>query len=227
MRKFYRIILLIIIFVLLTTYNSKHNKIFQQSKDTFFKITKIEIVGNKLTKSKEIKEKLNDIYGKNILFIKEDDIKKPLKSISFLDKIEVKKKYPNDVVITVFETEPLAIIYKDNIKYILDSSSNLIDFNENIFSEDFPIIFGEYAEKYFINFFDLLRTNEFPTNKIKNYYYFQVNRWDLQLSNKQIIKFPADQTEKAIIKSIELLKRKDFLEYNIIDLRIHDKIVVE
>ena len=45
--------------------------------------------------------------------------------------------------------------------------------------------------------------------------------------NDKIIKLPNDKVLKAIKKSVELLERDDFKNYNIIDLRIHGKIVVE
>ena len=69
--------------------------------------------------------------------------------------------------------------------------------------------------------------NNFPSKKIVNYYYFKIDRWDIQLQNGKTIKFPYNNVEYAIQKSIELLKRKDFEKYNIIDLRVHGKIVVE
>ena len=45
--------------------------------------------------------------------------------------------------------------------------------------------------------------------------------------NTQIIKLPANKTAEAIKQSVELLGRKDFENYDIIDLRIYGKIVVE
>ena len=45
--------------------------------------------------------------------------------------------------------------------------------------------------------------------------------------NNKIIKFPHNNTNDIIKKSIELLDRKDFENYNIIDLRIDGKIIVE
>ena len=42
-----------------------------------------------------------------------------------------------------------------------------------------------------------------------------------------MIKFPYNNIEEAIKKSIELLGRRDFEDYNIIDLRIDGKIIVE
>ena len=140
---------------------------------------------------------------------------------------EVKKKYPNTIIINVYETKPVAILFKENNKYLLDSSSSLIPFNESIVFDDLPSIFGEGAEKDFINFFNQLGNNNFSTKQVKNFYYFQIGRWDLQLLNNQTIKFPTNKIADAIQQSIELLARKDFGNYNIIDLRIHGKIVVE
>ena len=69
--------------------------------------------------------------------------------------------------------------------------------------------------------------NKFPKAKIKNYFYFQIGRWDLELKNNKIIKFPHNLTNSIIKKSIKLLNRKDFQNYNIIELRVEGKIIVE
>ena len=65
------------------------------------------------------------------------------------------------------------------------------------------------------------------TKLIVNFYYFQIGRWDIQLANNKIIKLPQNNIEDAIKKSIELLEREDFENYNIIDLRVGGKIIVE
>jgi len=72
-----------------------------------------------------------------------------------------------------------------------------------------------------------LENNNFPKQRVKNFYYFQIGRWDLQLLSNQIIKFPANKITESIQQSVKLLARKDFENYDIIDLRIHGKIVVE
>jgi len=227
MKKLYRIAVLLLAFTFLTTYSPNEFNVFPKKKNLFFKIQNIEIVNNHLIDESRIIEKLTEIYETNILFIERNDIEKPLKSIDFLEKIEVKKKYPNTVIIKVYETKPIAILFKENNKYLLDSSSNLIAFNENMFFDDFPSIFGEGAEQDFINFYNQLENNNFPKQRVKNFYYFQIGRWDLQLSNDQVIKFPPNKITEAIQQSVELLDRKDFRSYNVIDLRIHGKIVVE
>ena len=227
MKKFYKITALLIALIFLTTYSPSGINIFSKKRNLFFKIQNIEVVHNYLINKNEITEKLTQIYEKNILFVNRNDIERPLKSIDFLEKIEVKKKYPNTIIIKVYETKPVAIFIKKNDKFLLDSSSNLISFNKKILADDLPNVFGEGAERDFINFFNQLENNNFPKKRVKNLYYFQIGRWDLQLLNNKIIKFPANKTAEAIKQSVELLDRKDFENYNIIDLRIYGKIVVE
>ena len=227
MKKLYRVIILFIALIFLSTYNPKELQISSQKKNVFFGVKKIEIKNVYLIDKKEIIKKLNQINNKNILFIKKKEIEEPLKSIDFLEKVEVKKIYPDTIIINVFETKPIGILFKNNTKYILDSSSNLVLFKKKMLNDFFPSIFGEDAEKEFVNFFNLLKDNQFPWKEIKNYYYFQIGRWDLQLFSNQTIKLPPNKTADAIQNAIELLNRKDFDNYNIIDLRISGKIVAE
>ena len=131
------------------------------------------------------------------------------------------------MIIKIFETKPVAILFKNQVKYIIDSSSNLISFKKDMDLNNLPGIFGEGAENNFMNFLNQLEKNNFPNKQIKNFYYFQIGRWDLQLLNNKIIKFPHNNIEDAIIKSIELLDHKNFKSYNIIDLRIDGKIIVK
>ena len=227
MKKIYRIFLLLLIFIFLTTYSSKNLKDIGSVKKTFFQINNIIIINNYMIEKSKIVKKINHIYGKNILFIKNIDLEEPLQDISFLEKIEVKKKYPDTLLIKVYETKIIAVLFKKNDKYFLDSSSNLIPFKESISQKSLPSVFGDESEKYFLNFINNLKNNNFSDTNIKNYYYFQSNRWDVQLLNGQVIKFPSSKIEKAIQQSVELLNREDFKNYSVIDLRVHGKIVVE
>ena len=227
MKKLYRIALLLIVFIFLSTYISKDLDLISEKNPTFFKIKNIEIINNFLIEKNEIEAKLSEIYNKNIFLIKGIDIEEPLKTIDFLKKIEVKKKYPNTVIVKFFETRPVAILFKDKVKYLLDSSSNLISLEINKNFNQLPSVFGKGAENNFIYFFNQLTNNNFPKISIKNFYYFQIGRWDLQLVNNKIIKFPENNIDNIIKKSIELLEREDFKNYNIIDLRVDGKIIVE
>ena len=227
MKKFYRTALLLILLIFLSTYNPMELNLIPKKNDTLFKIKKIEIKNNLLIDKSEIKKKLNNIYKKNIFFIKKRDIEEPIIDMDFLEKIEVKKRYPNTIIIKVFETKPVAIIFKNKAKYLIDSSSNLISYKDITNFRELPSVFGEDAEKNFIFFLNQLKKNNFPTKQINNFYYFQIGRWDMQFLNNKIIKFPHNNVDETIIKAVKLLNREDFKKYNIIDLRVVGKIVVE
>ena len=207
MKKFYRIFLLLIIFIFLSTYSPNKFDLTLGNNSDFFMINKIVILNN--------------------LLVKKNNIKESLKEIDFLKKVEVKKKYPNTIIVKIFETKPVGVLFKDKDKYILDSSSNLISFDDDLNFDQLPNVFGDDAENNFINFLNQLKINNFPRKKIKKFYYFKIGRWDLQLANNKTIKFPYNVTNDIIKKSVELLDRKDFQNYNIIDLRVDGKIIVE
>ena len=227
MKIFYRIFILLITFLLLTTFNPGEINFFPNKSKNYFSINKIEITNNQLISKNDINEKLKHVYKKNILFIDKKQIVEPLITIDFLGKIKVKKKYPNTILITVYETIPIGLLYKINNKYFLDSLSHLYNYEEGKFSNFLPHIIGENSEKEFMNLYSKLKKLNFPIEKIKNYYYFQIDRWDLEFLKGQLIKLPAEKVNKAIEKSIEIINQKEFENYKVIDLRIDGKIITE
>jgi len=230
MKKFYKIFLLTISLVFLTTYNPNKFQENSENDSTFFKIKKIIISNNHLVKEEDVILKLNPLYDKNILLIKRRDIEESLKDVNFLKKIEVKKKYPNTIIVKIFETKPVGTLFKEKKEYLLDSLANLIEIENLENKDDFtglPNIIGKQADKNIIDFLDQLKKNKFPINNIKNFSYFKIGRWDLELLDNRTIKFPHNADDKIIKKTIELLGRKDFQNYKIIDLRIDGKIIVE
>ena len=227
MRKFYKVFLLIIVLVFLTTYTPSKFEKNLKNNNTFFKIQKIVILNNLLVKEEDILSKIDLLYGKNIFLIKGKDIKKSLENLNFLKKIEVKKKYPDTIIVKIFETKPVGILLKDKKQYLLDSSSNLIEMDKKMDFAGLPSIIGDDAEKNIINFLAQLEKNNFPTKNIKFFFYFKVGRWDLKLLDSRLIKLPYNVNSSIIKKTIDLLSRKDFQKYKIIDLRIDDKIIVE
>ena len=227
MKKFYKIALLFILFIFLTSYNpNKFDFIFEDNSN-FFRIKKIVVINNLLVEERDVYKKLEKIHNKSIFSIRRKDVEISLKTIDFLEKVEVKKRYPDTVIVKIFETKPVGFFFKDKKKYLLDSSSNLILYDEKYKFNQLPNIFGDGAEKNLTNFLSLLENNHFPIKKIKSFYYFQIGRWDLKLINNKIIKFPYDINNDILKKTVELLNHNDFKNYNSIDLRVAGKIIVE
>ena len=78
MKKIYKIISLLIIFILLTSYNPDNLNLLSEKKYSFFKIKNIHITNTNIVEKSEIIKELNNIYNKNILFIGKRTLENPL-----------------------------------------------------------------------------------------------------------------------------------------------------
>ena len=114
-------------------------------------------------------------------------MKKNIDQKSFIEKIEIKKIFPDKLVIKVFEKEPIAILIdKNQKKYYMGKKIDLIEYRKIFKYENLPIVKGE--AKNFKKLFDNLIKINFPTDQIIKYQYFKVNRWNIEMIDKKILK---------------------------------------
>ena len=197
------------------------------NKQTFFSINKIEITGtNKIDKNKILK-KLDFLYGKNIFMYNRIEIDNVLNGNNLIKEFKITKYYPNKIKIELKEPIFVALIVKKQKKFFLTDNQKLILFNEKFNEKMFPTIYGINGEKFFKDFYNKLKRNNFNLEMIKNYYFFQINRWDLILNNGLLIKFPAKKLDEAIVLAKKLIKDSNFKNIEIIDLRIKGRIITQ
>ena len=107
MKKLYRIIILLVSLIFLTTYSPNKFSVIPEKKKLFFKIQNIKIINNHLIDESKITEKLNEIYvnhtGQNIKKIEEyldrDSFMGPeeAKNFGLIDKIVNKREDIEDI----------------------------------------------------------------------------------------------------------------------------------
>ena len=213
------------LFFLLSTVNFSNSK--KENKKIFFSINKIDINGNIRIDKNILLENVNKLYGQNIFKLNIDEIKTELFKFNLIKSIKIKKYYPNKIEINLDEVEFIAIIMKNNTKYFLADNQKLVLFNDDLNKKKLPKLYGINAERFFLDFKNKLENNNFNLNLIEDYYYFQINRWDLYLKNNLVIKFPAENVEQSILIVKKLIENKEFLNSKIIDLRIKEKIIIK
>ena len=215
------------IFILLSLSTINFFKFDKISKLTFFPINKIEITGtNKIDKSSLLR-KLDFLYGKNIFIFNKIEIGNILRKNSLIKEFKITKYYPNKIKIELKESIFVALIIKEHKKFFLTDNQKLVLYNENFNEKLLPTVYGVGGEKLFQNFYIKLKSNNFDLEMIKNYYFFQMNRWDLILNNGLLIKFPTKELDEAIILAKKLIKDSNFENIKVIDLRIKGRIVTQ
>lgn len=209
-----------VLLVLFSTYKSKKSLSINK-----LKIETIYIENNLILSNEEIRENLDFLYNTNLLFLNTTSIERVLKKKDFIKDFKIKKIYPNKIKIIVFEKKPIFILQQKKKKFYIDENINLINYLELKDFKDLPVIFGK--KENFRIFYQNLKKINFPFNLIKNYYYFESNRWNLETYEKKIIKLPTENYIESLKNFIKLQKTNDFEKFKIFDYRINNQLILK
>ena len=173
---------------------------------------------------------LNKIYflkDKNVFQIDNNFLFEKLNELTFLQDIEIKKKYPSTIIINAKKTKIKAITFKDKRKYFIGENGRYIssDITNNSFK--LPTVFGHFPINEYLNLNKILQKADVNIKNIEKYYYHKNKRWDLYLKNKIIIKLPNQNVGEAI-KIYNRLKNLNKIGYKTtIDLRIPNMVILK
>ena len=209
-----------VLLVLFSTYKSKKSLSINK-----LKIETIYIENNLILSNEEIKEDLDFLYNTNLLFLNTTSIERVLKKKDFIKDFKIKKIYPNKIKIMVFEKKPIFILQQKKKKFYIDENINLIHYLELKDFKNLPVVFGK--KENFRIFYQNLKKMNFPFNLIKNYYYFESNRWNLETHEKKIIKLPSENYIESLKNFIKLQKTNDFEKFKIFDYRMNNQLILK
>jgi cell division protein FtsQ len=222
MKNSSKLYFLIFIFFIFSTYSSNGNR---ESLSVFFPIKKILIENNVAINLPKLKSELNILKNTSLFYLKKKKIFKIIKKHDFISNIQLKKKYPNTLKITIIEKVPVATQTIDRKKFYITKDNEKINFIDLKIYSNLPIIFGKY--KNFDIFYNDLETNNFKVNEIKAFYYFDVGRWDIVLKNEKAIKFPEKNYLNLLPKINLMLRNNNFSKYKVFDFRIRDQLILQ
>ena len=213
-------IIAFVLFTLLTTVT------FQEKlKISKFNLKEIKIENNLVLKEPYIKDLLLPIYNKNLIFLKDVEVKELLMQNTFIESFIIKKKYPNVLKIKIFEKKPIAILQNKKKKFYLSKKIELIEFNDLNNYKELPYVFGNKRE--FKIFYNNLSKIEFPFDMIKNFTLFESNRWDLETINKKLIKLPHKDYTKSLRNYLHFINKNDLNKYKVFDYRINGQLILK
>tara|TARA_B100001057_G_scaffold451750_1_gene495101 strand:+ start:6829 stop:7485 length:657 start_codon:yes stop_codon:yes gene_type:complete len=215
-----RLVIAIALLILLTTINSQ-----QKIAISKFNLKEIIIENNQLLKDKDIKNLLSPIYNKNLLFLKNTEVKRALMQNSFIESFDIKKKYPSTLKIRVFEKRPIAILLHQKNKFYLSEKIELIEFKSLPDYQNLPYVFGNKDD--FKIFYKGLKKINFPTDLIEKYTLYETRRWDLETKNKKVIKLPSKNYIISLENFLDLKEKNSFEKYKLFDYRISNQLILK
>ena len=209
------------LFLLLSTYNKNINLKINLK----YKIEKVIFENYQIVDISELKNATDFLYDNNLFLLQNKSIEKELKKISFIESFEIKKIYPNQVKIKIFEKKPIVILQDKKDKYYFTDKYNLINFFPLKEYEGLPTVFSN--KENFEIFYKNLKKNNFPFDIIKKIYNFESKRWDIVTKNNQTIKLPIKNYTKSLKNFLVLKDQQNFDKYKIFDYRINDQLILK
>ena len=215
-----RLVIALSLLILLTTYNSQHNFVISK-----FNLKTIVIKNNLLLKDKDIKDLLIPFYNKNLIFLENNEVKKALMQNSFIESFNIKKKYPSTLNVKIFEKKPIAVLFNKKNKFFLSEKLDLIEFKNLPNYKTLPYILGNKDD--FKIFYNNLKKINFPLDIVQKYTFYEINRWDLETKNNQVIKLPSKNYTKSLENFLNLKSKNDFEKYKLFDYRINNQLILK
>ena len=218
MRK--RVAISLGLLILLSTITLKQEIIISK-----FNLKEINVKNNIILKDEDIQSLLASFYGKNLIFLRNNEVKDKLMINSFIDSLHIRKKYPNTLELKIYEKIPIAILQDKRNKFYLSEKVDLIEYKKIESLKNLPHVFGK-LENFKIFYNDLKKTN-FPVKKIRKFIFFGSNRWDIETNDGKILRLPSQDYINSLENYTDLIKKIDVKKYKIFDYRISGQLILK
>ena len=194
------------------------------TKIRFNTIKSIQISGLNQNQNTNLLESIKELNLKNIFFLNGNEISKIISSNSLVENYEIFKKYPYALDIKIERTKFLAKINNNGKIFLIGKNGKLSDVKFS--DKELPFIFGKPKIDEFLKLTHVIEQSKLSLNQVKNLYYFQSKRWDLELKNNVILKLSKDHTEHSLDQAFEFLNDKNFNNITVVDARIKNQIIL-
>ncbi len=189
-------------------------------------ISNIYIAGLSKKEKSIIEKKLEVFINKNIFLISREDTEKIFETNSFIDSYNITKIFPSKILVNVKKTEFVGKTILDGKKFYIGKNGKFIEISLVEKEYNLPQIFGDFKVSDFLNLQEILNTNGFKLRKIKNYYYYKSDRWDIETIDDVLLKLPSQNIEQSLTMYKSLLKANKIIQGQLIDLRMKNKIIL-
>ena len=189
-------------------------------------INNINIVGLNIKETAILEKKLEIFKRRNIFLINKKELDQTLNKNSFLENYTIIKILPSKLLVKVKKTEFVGSTVFEGEKYYIGKNGKLTNISLVEKQVNLPQVFGNFQVSELLKLHKILNLLNFDIKKIKKYYYFKSNRWDIEYDNNTIVMLLSINLEKTLENYKSYIKAKKIRPGQIIDLRIKNKIIV-
>lgn len=188
------------------------------------KVKKIDIFGLPKNENLKLSNELEFLKFQDLFFLDQLKIDEILESNNLVESYTVYKIFPSTLKIDIKKTKILANTYKDGSNFLIGTNGKLIETKVKI--NDKPFVFGNFSIEEFLLFKKIIDDSQLDYKEIKNIYFFNSGRWDIEIHNGLLLKLPKTRTMDALNLSMKLISKDEFLKAKIIDTRMKNQVIL-
>jgi len=189
-------------------------------------INDVSIIGLNEKEKDKLEKKFKVLLNKNIFLIKKAETEELIKNNSFIDSYKIFKIFPSKLLVNIKKTEFVGITFLNGKKFYIGKNGKLTKIFLVEREHNLPQVFGIFKVNEFLKLQDTLSANGFNLSKIKKYYYYKSDRWDIENEDKIVFMLPSQSIEQSLKNYSSLLKKKKIIPGQLIDLRLKNKIIL-
>lgn len=193
------------------------------------RVGNVMIEGRSETDKKLISSMLPFHRGDLILYVDLDEARARLEALPWVKSAEVRRIWPDQILIKIEERKPIARWQIDGATYVIDTEGKPIAGESERGFSALPLVVGRGAAEAVGSFLALVATQpEFKSN-VKVAVRVGERRWNLQLANGVEVRLPEEGAEAALAELVKFDREQKILARDIkaIDLRFGDRFVVK
>ncbi len=188
----------------------------------------VEVHGRGETRQSDVLGAIAATRGEALLGLDIEAMRERLTALPWVVAAEIERRYPDRLLVTVKEAEPMALWQRNRKLFLVSRSGKVIETADLGKYSKLLVIVGENAPARAEDLFDLLAQQPKLKERVTAAVFVGKRRWNLRLDNGIDVKLPEEDPATAWSRLAALQKQYGLLEkdVSIIDLRLPDQVVV-
>jgi cell division protein FtsQ len=196
--------------------------------DAGLSLQTVEVHGRGETRQADVVGALGAPRGAPLLSLDIDAMRERLAALPWIVSAEVERRYPDRLVVTVTEAEPLALWQRKQKLFLVSRTGKVIETADLRKYSKLLVIVGDNAPERAESLFDLLAQQPKLKERVTAAVFVGKRRWNLRFDNGVDVKLPEENPGAAWSRLADLQNQHGILERDvrIIDLRLPDQVVL-
>ena len=196
--------------------------------DAGLSLQTVEVHGRGETRQADVVGALGAPRGAPLLSLDIDAMRERLAALPWIVSAEVERRYPDRLVVTVTEAEPLALWQRKQKLFLVSRTGKVIETADLRKYSKLLVIVGDKAPERADALFDLLAREPELKSRVTAAVFVGKRRWNLRFDNGLDVKLPEDKPADAWSRLASLQREYGVLDkdVSVIDLRLPDQIVL-